>query len=68
MMIRLSEEFNFNVAAFHHALEAWRVADFLGARKIGAAIFADHWGYKKEVCHPFIIDTTIGLWNKCSRS
>lgn len=48
MMIRLGKEFNFNISAFHHALEAWRVPDLLYENNIGAAIFTDNWGYKKE--------------------
>jgi imidazolonepropionase-like amidohydrolase len=48
MMVRLSHEFHFNISAFHHALEAWKVADLLAKENIGAALFADHWGYKKE--------------------
>ncbi|KAJ8329721.1 hypothetical protein QVD99_004002 [Batrachochytrium dendrobatidis] len=48
MMVRLSHEFNFKISAFHHALEAWQVADLLAKENIAAAIFADHWGYKQE--------------------
>jgi hypothetical protein len=52
MMIRLSEEFGFNVTAFHHALEAWKIAPLLGSKQIGAAIFSDHWGFKKDAGVP----------------
>ena len=54
MMVKLSHEFNFTINTFHHALEAWRVADMLREENIAVAIFvliinkADHWGYKKE--------------------
>ena len=48
MMFRLSDEFNFKIAAFHHALEAWKVADALRERDIVTATFADHWGFKVE--------------------
>ncbi|KAJ3306445.1 hypothetical protein HDV03_005055 [Kappamyces sp. JEL0829] len=47
-MIRLSHEFDFKISTFHHALEAWEVADLLAKEDIAVAIFADHWGYKKE--------------------
>ncbi|KAJ3273639.1 hypothetical protein HDV01_004248 [Terramyces sp. JEL0728] len=47
-LIRLSHEYNFKITAFHHALEAWRVAPLLAKEGIATAIFADHWGYKKE--------------------
>ncbi|KAI8100036.1 uncharacterized protein BX664DRAFT_322707, partial [Halteromyces radiatus] len=48
--IRHSLEFNFTVAAFHHALDAYRVPDILKRvpNNITIATFADHWGYKKE--------------------
>ena len=48
MIVRLSKEFNFTISAFHHALEAWRVPELLKDNGIGAALFADHWGYKRE--------------------
>ncbi|KAJ2991746.1 hypothetical protein HDV02_003499 [Globomyces sp. JEL0801] len=48
MMVRLSKEFGFKIRAFHHALEAWQVADLLAEEGISAAIFSDMWGYKKE--------------------
>jgi hypothetical protein len=46
-LVKLSKEFNFKITAFHHALEAWLVPDLLKDNNISAAIFADHWGYKK---------------------
>ncbi|ORZ24660.1 hypothetical protein BCR42DRAFT_316577 [Absidia repens] len=48
--IRHSLEFNFTIAAFHHALDAYRVPDILKRvpNNITIATFADHWGYKKE--------------------
>ncbi|KAI8904734.1 hypothetical protein EDD86DRAFT_212675 [Gorgonomyces haynaldii] len=48
MLVRVSKQFGFKINTFHHALEAWRVADLLAENDIAAAIFADHWGYKKE--------------------
>lgn len=49
-MVRHSLEFNFNISAFHHALEAYRIPSILKRAKnnITIATFADHWGYKKE--------------------
>lgn len=47
-MIRIKNEFGFRIAAFHHALEAWQIADIIAREKIGTALFADNWGYKKE--------------------
>lgn len=39
MMVRNSHEFGFNISAFHHALEAWKVPSLLKENNIGAAIF-----------------------------
>ncbi|OAD01188.1 hypothetical protein MUCCIDRAFT_146514 [Mucor lusitanicus CBS 277.49] len=49
-MLRHAEEFNFNISAFHHALEAYKIPDILkrARNNITIATFADHWGYKKE--------------------
>lgn len=49
-MVRHSLEFNFDISAFHHALEAYRIPSILKRAKnnITIATFADHWGYKKE--------------------
>lgn len=48
MVIRLSHEFNFSIAAFHHAHEAWKIADLLKQNNIGAAIFSELGLYKME--------------------
>ena len=48
MMLRLSDEYQFDIHAFHHALEAWRIPDLLLNRGVTAAIFADKWGFKLE--------------------
>ncbi|KAI9282649.1 hypothetical protein BY458DRAFT_496867 [Sporodiniella umbellata] len=49
-MIRHSLEFNFNISAFHHALDAYRIPDIIkrAQNNITVATFADNWGYKKE--------------------
>jgi imidazolonepropionase-like amidohydrolase len=47
-MIDLSKEFGFKIAAFHHASEAYKIADLLAAENIGAATWGDHWGFKLE--------------------
>jgi len=48
MTIRLSKEFNFTINAFHHALEAYHVADLIQRNHITIATFADLFGYKLE--------------------
>lgn len=47
-MIDVSKEFGFRIAAFHHATEAYKVADLLRANNICAVMWADWWGFKME--------------------
>lgn len=48
-MIDLSREFGFRIAAFHHALEAFKIAPLLAREKIAVVTWAGDWsGYKME--------------------
>ncbi|KAI9487510.1 MAG: hypothetical protein EXX96DRAFT_553535 [Benjaminiella poitrasii] len=49
-MVRHSLEFDFEIAAFHHALSAWQVPEIIKRAKtnITVATFGDMWGYKAE--------------------
>ncbi|MFN2442036.1 MAG: amidohydrolase family protein, partial [Thermoanaerobaculia bacterium] len=47
-MIDISKEFGFEVTAFHHATEAYKIAEILAANDICADIWADWWGFKME--------------------
>ncbi len=47
-VIDMSKEFGYHVAAFHHAVEAYKVADLLAENGICAAMWADWWGFKLE--------------------
>lgn len=44
----MAKEFGYKLRAFHHALEAYKVADQIAAANVGIATFADWWGYKEE--------------------
>ena len=44
----MAKEFGYKVRAFHHALEAYKVADELAAQGVAIATFSDWWGYKQE--------------------
>jgi len=44
----IAKEFGYKVRAFHHALEAYKVADQLAANNVAIATFSDWWGYKQE--------------------
>ncbi len=40
-MIEIAKEFHFKIAAFHHAVEAYKIRDLLAANDICAAMWAD---------------------------
>lgn len=46
--IDVAREFNFKIAAFHHAVEAYKIGDLLARENICAAMWADWWGFKIE--------------------
>lgn len=46
--IEISREFDFDIAAFHHAVEAYKISDLLREENICAAMWADWWGFKIE--------------------
>jgi imidazolonepropionase-like amidohydrolase len=47
-MIDLGKEFGFKIRAFHHAAEAYKVADVLAREGVAALGWADWWGFKME--------------------
>ncbi|HEV2854062.1 MAG TPA: amidohydrolase family protein [Thermoanaerobaculia bacterium] len=47
-MIEIAKEFGYKIAAFHHAVEAYKIADVLAANGICADMWADWWGFKME--------------------
>src|SRR5687768_3064990 len=47
-MIDIAKEFNFKIASFHHAVEAYKVRDLLAANDICGSMWADWWGFKLE--------------------
>lgn len=47
-MLDLAKEFGFKVAAFHHGVEAYKIADRLAADGVCGALWADWWGFKME--------------------
>lgn len=48
VMIDVAKEFNYKISAFHHAIEAYKIADVLAKENICAAMWADWWGFKHE--------------------
>jgi imidazolonepropionase-like amidohydrolase len=48
IVIDMSHEFGYKVSTFHHAVEAYKLADLLKKEGICAAMWADWWGFKME--------------------
>ncbi len=47
-MLDLAREFGFRIRSFHHAVEAYKIADVLANAGTAASIWADWWGFKQE--------------------
>ncbi len=47
-MLDLAKEFGFKIAAFHHGVEGYKLADRLAAEEVCGALWADWWGFKME--------------------
>jgi len=47
-MIALSKEFNYKITSFHHAVEAYKIADQLAIEGICSSMWSDWWGFKLE--------------------
>jgi len=48
IVLDLAKEFGYRVAAFHHATEAYKIADLLAQQEVCGAMWADWWGFKME--------------------
>lgn len=48
VMIDVAKEFGYQITAFHHAVEAYKIPDLLAKNDICAAVWADWWGFKME--------------------
>ena len=49
MLMKVAEEFGFNINTFTHILEGYKVADKMKEHGVGASTFSDWWAYKYEV-------------------
>ncbi|MDA0707705.1 MAG: amidohydrolase family protein [Proteobacteria bacterium] len=47
-VINMAKEFNYKITAFHHVVEAYKIADLLAKNDICAGMWADWWGFKRE--------------------
>ena len=48
VMLDVAKEFDYKITTFHHAIEAYKVADILAQNSVCAAVWADWWGFKNE--------------------
>ena len=49
MLIRVADDFKFQIGTFQHVLEGYKVADEIARHGAGASSFSDWWAYKMEV-------------------
>jgi imidazolonepropionase-like amidohydrolase len=47
-MLAVAREFGFAIRSFHHATEAYKIADHLAKAETAASVWADWWGFKAE--------------------
>lgn len=48
LVLSLARELGFKVSSFHHAVEAYKIADVLAREGVAASMWADWWGFKLE--------------------
>jgi imidazolonepropionase-like amidohydrolase len=48
IMMKLAESYGFRIRSFHHAVEAYKIADALADHGAAASVWADWWGFKAE--------------------
>src|SRR6476619_8054031 len=48
IMIDMAKEFGYHITAFHHAVEAYKIADLLRENDVCAVMWADWYGFKME--------------------
>ena len=47
-ILDMADEFDYKVSAFHHGVEAYKIADELADHGVCGALWADWWGFKAE--------------------
>jgi imidazolonepropionase-like amidohydrolase len=47
-MLDIAREFGYRITAFHHGVEAYKLADTLAKEGVCGALWADWWGFKLE--------------------
>ena len=54
VMFEIADEFDYKITAFHHGVEAYKIADLLREHDTCAAIWADWYGFKMEHLTAFV--------------
>lgn len=49
MLMKVADDFDFNINTFTHILEGYKVADKMKEHGVGGSTFSDWWAYKYEV-------------------
>ncbi|MFQ5568466.1 MAG: amidohydrolase [Rhodothermales bacterium] len=47
-MLQVTQEFDLKVRSFHHAVEAYKIRDYLAEHGAAASMWSDWWGFKME--------------------
>jgi imidazolonepropionase-like amidohydrolase len=47
-ILDMADEFGYRISAFHHGVEAYKIADELAEAGVCGALWADWWGFKME--------------------
>jgi len=58
-MLDLAKEFGFTIRSFHHAIEAYKVADLLAANGTAASVWSDWGGFKMEAFDPVLENAAL---------
>lgn len=48
VMMDVMKEFHYQISSFHHAVEAYKIADKLKENNVCSSMWADWWGFKME--------------------
>lgn len=59
----IAKEYGYKIRAFHHALEAYKVAPQIAQEGIGVATFSDWWGFKDEAKDAIPWNAVIAMRN-----
>lgn len=59
MLMKVAEDYGFNINTFTHILEGYKVADKMQKHGVGASTFADWWAYKWEVNYAIPYNASI---------